>query len=172
MAQCWTSTIRGICSRRCGRCLDIPNESYGKCDDNGRGAPVRMVWKADSTFEASSADVSMNDNPFSAARTPRRQVETSHGGNTRHSLENAFASSVGTARRCFKSLLFPTSMMTMFESAWSRQLLQPPRHVDVRRMLGNVVHQQSTNGAAVVPNRTKGNQLVAHTCKARAPTQR
>lgn len=31
-------------------------------------APVRMVWKADSTFDASSADVSMNDSPFSAAR--------------------------------------------------------------------------------------------------------
>ena len=33
---------------------------------------------------------------------------------------NAFASSVGTARRCLRSLLLPTSMMTMFESAWSR----------------------------------------------------
>lgn len=30
---------------------------------------------------------------------------------------NAFASSVGTARRCLKSLLFPTSMMTMLLSA-------------------------------------------------------
>lgn len=29
--------------------------------------PDRMVWKADSTFEASSADVSMNDKPFSAS---------------------------------------------------------------------------------------------------------
>jgi hypothetical protein len=29
-------------------------------------APVRIVWKADSTFEASSAEVSMNDSPFSA----------------------------------------------------------------------------------------------------------
>lgn len=26
-----------------------------------------MVWKADSTFDASSADVSIKDNPFSAA---------------------------------------------------------------------------------------------------------
>jgi hypothetical protein len=30
------------------------------------GIPVRIVWNADSTFEASSADVSMNDSPFSA----------------------------------------------------------------------------------------------------------
>jgi hypothetical protein len=35
-------------------------------------------------------------------------------------LANCLASSVGTALRCLKSLLFPTSMMTIFESAWSR----------------------------------------------------
>ena len=34
-------------------------------------------------------------------------------------LAKAFASSVGTARRCLKSLLFPTSMMTILASAWS-----------------------------------------------------
>ena len=28
--------------------------------------PVRILWNAVSTFEASSADVSMNDSPFSA----------------------------------------------------------------------------------------------------------
>jgi len=27
---------------------------------------VRIVWNADSTFDASSADVSINDSPFSA----------------------------------------------------------------------------------------------------------
>ena len=32
----------------------------------------------------------------------------------------AFASSVGTALRCLRSHLFPTNMMTMLESAWSR----------------------------------------------------
>lgn len=30
------------------------------------------------------------------------------------------------------------------------QLLQPPRHVGVRRLLGNVVHQQGTDRASVV----------------------
>lgn len=35
-------------------------------------------------------------------------------------LANPLASSVGTALRCLKSLLLPTSMMTMFASAWSR----------------------------------------------------
>ena len=32
---------------------------------------VRIVWKADSTFDASSADVSINDSPFSAVLRPR-----------------------------------------------------------------------------------------------------
>ena len=34
--------------------------------------PVRIVWKADSTFEASRADVSMNERSFSAARDKDR----------------------------------------------------------------------------------------------------
>jgi len=42
---------------------------------------VKMFWKAASTFEASNAEVSMNDSPFSE--------------------EKVFASSVGTALKCF-----------------------------------------------------------------------
>jgi hypothetical protein len=38
-------------------------------------------------------------------------------------LANCLASSVGTARRCRRSLLFPTSIITMFASAWSRSSL-------------------------------------------------
>lgn len=36
---------------------------------------------------------------------------------SRNSLANCLASSVGTARRCRRSLLFPTSIMTMLASA-------------------------------------------------------
>jgi hypothetical protein len=39
------------------------------------------------------------------------------------SLANSLASSVGTALRCLKSLLLPTSMMTRFASAYSRSSL-------------------------------------------------
>ena len=85
-----------------------------------RYTPVRMVWNADSTFDASSADVSMKDRPFSAVRVRRMSEVALHENDEGYGPANAFASSVGTARRCFKSLLFPTSMMTMFESAWSR----------------------------------------------------
>lgn len=62
--------------------------------------PVNIFWNAVSTLVESKADVSMKDKPFLSA--------------------NALASSVGTARRCLKSDLFPTNMITIFWSAWSR----------------------------------------------------
>lgn len=37
----------------------------------------------------------------------------------KHSLANSWASSVGTALRCFRSDLFPTRIIQMFGSAWS-----------------------------------------------------
>lgn len=58
---------------------------------------VRMFWNANSTLLASRADVSIKLRLFS--------------------LANCFASSVGTALKCLKSLLLPTSMMTMLLSA-------------------------------------------------------
>ena len=62
--------------------------------------PVRMLWKAVSTFVESRAEVSIKLRLFCSAKD--------------------LASSVGTALRCLRSDLFPTSMMTMLESAWSR----------------------------------------------------
>lgn len=61
---------------------------------------VKMFVKAASTFVESSADVSINDNWFRSAY--------------------AFASSVGTVLKWRKSLLFPTSIIPIFWSAWSR----------------------------------------------------
>ena len=59
--------------------------------------PVKIRWNESSTLLESRAEVSMKDKPFSAA--------------------NCLASSVGTARKCLKSLLLPTNMMTIFVSA-------------------------------------------------------
>src|SRR6266404_1209824 len=83
---------------------------------------VRIVWNADSTFDASSADVSINDSPFSAAHHQKSQLTSLEGGEPNPPAKD-FASSVGTARRCLRSLLLPTNMMTIFESAWSRSSL-------------------------------------------------
>lgn len=79
-------------------------------------APARMVWNADSTFEASRADVSMNERSFSAVEGEIGRYLCSEDEQPDEPAK-AFASSVGTARRCFRSLLFPTSMTMIFASA-------------------------------------------------------
>lgn len=84
---------------------------------NAWDAPARVVWKAPSTFEASRADVSMNERLFSAVEGRNGQICGEE--EQLHIPAKAFASSVGTARRCFKSLLFPTNIMMMLASAWS-----------------------------------------------------
>ena len=84
-----------------------------------RNEPVRMFWKASSTLLASRADASMKERLFSpmmVSMLAHDQVKSTPPD----VLANCLASSVGTARRCRKSLLFPTSMITMLESAWSR----------------------------------------------------
>lgn len=59
--------------------------------------PVSIFWNAVSTFVESRAEVSMKLKPLRSA--------------------NNFASSVGTERKCLKSDLLPTNIMTMFWSA-------------------------------------------------------
>jgi hypothetical protein len=76
-------------------------------------SPVRMFWKASSTLLASRAEVSMKDRLFS----PEHVSVMPNVYDLLNALANCLASSVGTALRCRKSLLFPTSMMTIFESA-------------------------------------------------------
>lgn len=63
----------------------------------------KIIWKAFSTLVASSAEVSMKERPSFSAKF--------------------WASSEATARRCSRSVLLPISMITMFESAWSRSSL-------------------------------------------------
>lgn len=64
---------------------------------------VNIRWKACSTFVASRAEVSINESPSFS--------------------QNAFPSSVWTALKWRRSLLFPTSIMTILLSAWSRNSL-------------------------------------------------
>ena len=59
--------IQVIYSRQCGRYLNGATGEFKKNAKRENNGPVRMVWNALSTFEASSADVSINDSPFSAA---------------------------------------------------------------------------------------------------------
>ena len=77
-----------------------------------------MAENASDTLEDSKAEVSMNNNPFWAVKKSAHTTQSEGAESNPHA--KAAASSVGTALRCFKSLLLPTNMMTMFESAWSR----------------------------------------------------
>ena len=114
-----------------------------------RHVPVRIFWKADSTALPSIAEVSIKLSSFSVA--------------------NAFASSVGTARRCLKSDLLPTNMMLQAQAGsgqkWSYgedshlhnvaisvipQLLQPPRNIDIGLVLCDVIYQERSNCSSVV----------------------
>jgi len=91
--------------RTAAGCSAIPARvdcSAGKKGET-QHAPVKMVWKACSTLVESRADVSIKDRLRCSAYP--------------------LASSVGTARRCRKSLLLPTSMITILWSAWSRSSL-------------------------------------------------
>ena len=74
---------------------------------------MRMFWNANSTLLASRAEVSIKDRLLS----PEMCQHWIHRFSQVHVLANCLASSVGTALKCLKSLLFPTSMITMFESA-------------------------------------------------------
>ncbi len=78
--------------------------------------PVRIVWNACSTLVESKADVSIKDTPFFSKIINKKKIIP-----IKIFLpENAFASSLGTERKCRKSDLLPTSEITIFESAWSR----------------------------------------------------
>ena len=74
---------------------------------------MRIVWNACSTFVESNADVSINDTPFFSINHKIYENEFI----LIYIPENAFASSLGTERKCLKSDLFPTSEITILESA-------------------------------------------------------
>lgn len=79
---------------------------------------MRMFWNASSTLLASRAEVSMKERLFSPVdRQYNPQYSPNDPKTGIHILANCLASSVGTALKCRRSLLFPTSMITMFESA-------------------------------------------------------
>ena len=102
--------------------------------------PVKMFLKASSTLVESNADVSINERVFFSEDEKKKNLNVecflflflkdvsfnfciySKCGaffQGQHLPAKARASSVGTALRWRRSLLFPTSMMTMLLSAWS-----------------------------------------------------
>ena len=91
-----TSNIKGFKSYQLSN-IKNPPKVFSKSQ---KISPVRMLWNAVSTLVESRAEVSINESWLDSAKD--------------------LASSVGTALRCLRSDLLPTSMITMLASAWSR----------------------------------------------------
>jgi hypothetical protein len=124
--RCWTRPGLAPWRRRCGRSLCRLLvyhflEFIAHATAIILSLPVSSFWKASSTLLASKAEVSMKLRPFSLAT--KRKVQVSFVSQHRLGLhigsliQKSLAVSVATALRCLKSLLFPTSMITMFVSA-------------------------------------------------------
>lgn len=115
-----------------------------------------MVWKADSTFDASSADVSMNDKPFSATRRTHRiqpicpDIE-SHTDRRAGRTCKCLCLLCGDGPEVLQIALIPDEHDDDVRVRVIAQLLQPSGNVDVCRMLGDVVDEECTHCAAVVP---------------------
>jgi hypothetical protein len=108
--------------KQCDKFLQKRKIKLKKIDRNTkrkRIIPVRIVWNACSTFVESNADVSINETPFFSINHKEKYIKIKK--KKRIYLislpENALASSLGTERKCLKSDLFPTSEITIFESA-------------------------------------------------------
>ena len=119
-------------------------------------APVRMVWKADSTFEASSADVSINDRPFSAVSSGQKEKgKTTKLKRTRKRL----CLLCRNGPQMLQIALVPDEHDDDVGVGVVTKFLQPPCYVDIGRMLCDVINEQSTDGASVVSDAAiKGSQ--------------
>ena len=112
------------------------------------GSPVRMFWKADSTFDASSAEVSMNDSPFSAVRGRFRRSGWS--GATMRLTSKGFRLLGWHSTQVLQIALIPDEHDNDVGVGVVTKFLQPPCYVDIGRMLCDVINEQSTDGASVV----------------------
>jgi hypothetical protein len=113
--------------------------------------PVKIFWNACSTFEASKADVSMNDKLFSAAKG----IIVSHP-----SLWKAFHPAEFTCK-CLCLFCRNSSQMSQIALVSYQhddnvaicvvpQLLEPSTDVDVCRVLCNIVDQECSHRPSIV----------------------
>ena len=110
-----------------------------------------MVWNAASTFEASSADVSMNVKPFAALRhiiicTMIPQFESSFGIHTCKCLCLICWHSSQVLQIAFVTDEHDNDIRIGVIS----ELLQPPRHVDVGSMFRDVIDEECSDRSAIV----------------------
>lgn len=109
-----------------------------------------MVWNAASTFEASNADVSMNDSPLSA--THATKMHQSNNVRYHHVV-------LTRKRLCLFSRYGPQVLQVTLVAhehddniriSMVAEFLEPASNVGVRRVLGNIIYEESAHRTAVV----------------------
>lgn len=106
-----------------------------------------MFWKADSTFDASKAEVSMNESPFSAIPT--------------FSYHDHLGVILTLTRKLLRLICRHRPQMLQVTLVSNKhnnnigvrmisQFLEPSRHVLVGLVLGNIVYQKCADSASVV----------------------
>lgn len=106
-----------------------------------------MFWKADSTFDASKAEVSMNESPFSAVPTFSYHSHLRVISILTRKLLRLIC------RHCPQMLqvaLVSNKHNNNIGIRMISQLLEPSRHVLVGLVLGNVVYQECADSTSVV----------------------
>jgi hypothetical protein len=93
--------------------------------------PVRIFWKASSTLEASNADVSMNDNPFSADVS---QLNARHTG-------KGFCFFCGDGSEMSQIGLVADQHDDNVGICMITKLFEPAYNILIGNMLGNIVHE-------------------------------
>src|SRR6266702_5307626 len=102
---------------------------------------VRIVWNADSTFDASSADVSINDSPFSAAIRHVCQLTSLEGEARTERTREGFRFLSRHSTKVLEIALVTDQHDNNVRVCVVTQLLEPARDVNVRSVLGDVVNE-------------------------------
>jgi len=114
--------------------------------------PVKMFWKADSTFEASSADVSIKDRWLSAKEIYGSDMAV------REAARGKLTGKLFGLLRANRPQVLQIALVAHKHDnniviSMIPQLRQPPCNVDVCRLLRNVVNKESANCASIVAKR-------------------
>src|ERR1700677_2644545 len=115
---------------------------------------VRIVWNADSTFDASSADVSINDSPFSAVHVFSQLKFTLRGTEKKRTRES-FRFLGRHSTKVLQIALVADKHDNDVRVCVVAQLLQPARNVYVRPVFCDVVNEQCADCATVIPASTQ-----------------
>lgn len=106
-----------------------------------------MFWKADSTFDASKAEVSMNESPFSAIPTFSYH---GHLGVILTLTRKLLRLICRHRPQMLQVTLVSNKHNNNISVRMISQFLEPSRHVLVGLVLGNVVYQKCADSTSVV----------------------